>query len=206
VTSRRIRLALTLILLAGTLTACSTSASPQPAIGDGGLLSGKPCEAPCFFGILPGSTKLADAQIMLSNAGVCPKPESFDNASQGGTRGFTCGDRITVSVFKDQENVQALGYCPSVTLAMGDIVDGLGPPDAVRVVSSGLPEHQRLTMMVYYDRPFVRILLREEAGSSYRLDEQTPVERVVYLEKTFFEQDRTEGSKWAGFGEYKLGP
>ena len=143
---------------------------------------------------------------MLIDAGVCPKPESFDTTSQGGTRGFTCGDWITVSVFKDQENVEALGYSPSGSLAIGEIVDGLGPPDAVRVISSGLPEHQRSTMLVYYDRTHMRILLPEEAGLAYRLDEEARVERVVYLEKTFFEQDRSEASVWAGFGEYSFGP
>jgi hypothetical protein len=202
VTSRGAYLTPLLILVAATVGACRTSGSPTPAIGDGGLLSGRPCAAPCFFGIRPGSTTLEDAQKALTDAGVCAALNSFDNISQGGTKGFTCGVYITVAVSREQENVEALGYSPSIPLTVRMLVDGLGPPDALRVIPSGLPEHQRATMLVYYDQSYTRILLPEETGVVYHLEEDTPVERVVYLEKTSFDRNRADASEWAGFGEY----
>ena len=58
-------------VLVGTIVACSSivESPTQEVQSDGGLLSGKPCSAPCFSSIIPGETSFDQVGLSLSKNG-----------------------------------------------------------------------------------------------------------------------------------------
>jgi len=189
-------------IVASALGACTQRSASQPDFGDGGFLSGTPCGAPCFFGIDLGSTTLVDAQAILAAAGLCPQAETFNNELEGGTRGFNCGTWITVGAAPAEAWVDGVGFSASAPMTIGDIVDALGPPNGVIVISTGIPESTRSTMLLFYDRLQTRILLPEQKGTLYLVEPTTPVERIVYFDEGTFVVRRSSATNWAGFTAY----
>src|ERR1700690_2624512 len=62
---------LLMAVLVGTIVACSSivESPTQEVQSDGGLLSGKPCSAPCFSSIIPGETSFDQVGLSLSKNG-----------------------------------------------------------------------------------------------------------------------------------------
>jgi hypothetical protein len=126
----------------------------------------------------------------------------YADSSPGGTDAIICETGIQVSSDLGQEIVHLVAFAPFEPLTVGMVVDQLGYPDAVRVNATMPGEGQRSMMDLYYPTTLTRLMLPDQEGGAYRLQQDTPVERVVYHEEGLFEELRASASPWAGFGEY----
>jgi len=190
------------LVMAIVLAGCSVLEARTPDIGDGGFLSGLPCPAPCFYGVTPGSTQLHQAMEILRAADLCPNPAQFDSRPEGGTLGFNCGSRITVSSRDSDLPVDTVGFSPSELLTVGMVVEVRGSPDAVVVAPASIPESRRVAMFLLYDDVLAMLLLPEQQGSVFRLPPSTSVERVGYLDEDAYKSVGLGSVPWAGFTSY----
>ena len=110
-----------------------------------------------------------------------------------------------MSVATGEEKISGLGFSPSEPMTVENVAEALGPPDAVATIPTGLPEAPRSVMLLFYDRFLTRVLLPEQETYVYLLGRATPIERVVYFDKSTFESARSHATPWAGFGEYTAG-
>jgi hypothetical protein len=101
-------------------SACGDSNNKALEIGDGGLLSGKPCSAPCFWGIIPGSTTQKQALSILSSKLNINNCDSWDTRNSGGTRGIQCSN-IGID-FDGQNLVNGVGFSPTQKLTINDVM------------------------------------------------------------------------------------
>lgn len=188
------------------LSSCALLPSTSPPIGDGGLLSHSPCVAPCFFGVEPGVTLLGEAKSILTSDSVCREPTDFDNESVGGSRGFKCGEWITVSTIPDGELVGAVGFSTVAPVTVESAVGSLGEPDWVSAIPTGVPEAPKVVLLLYFDDYSTRLLLPEQDGRGYLLQADTPLERILYMARAEYLASRGTGGPWTGYGIYNAGP
>jgi len=196
---RKIALVVILPLI---LDGCNGRSSPSPQIGDGGLLSRTPCAPPCFQGIEPGTTTLSEAKSLLTDALLCDKPADFDTEFSGGSRGFKCGEWLTVSAVTGREDIAAVGFSTESPLDLEAVIGQLGPPDAILVAPVGLPERPHVTVLVFHDLLRARLLLVEQEGASYQLRPDIVLERVVYASPSTYASLRAGAIPWSGYGQY----
>src|SRR5688572_5386158 len=128
--------------------------SPQPTpfpemadIGDGGLLSGLPCAAPCVYGIRIGETALDHVIPTLEQNGLAPCYRE-DNLSG---IGLTCGYSVVVQVDSGTRVVNPTGFYPSVPISVGEIIEKYGEPDFVTLQADGTTEAPTSRMWLYWD-------------------------------------------------------
>jgi len=64
--------------------------TPKLQIGDGGLISGKPCSAPCFLNIIPGMTLEKESLNILGTLGNIDNCDRWDAVKNGIEKGIGC--------------------------------------------------------------------------------------------------------------------
>jgi len=210
------KLPITLPLLFFVLVACTTSKinerspiteSPSPtyvvvemfSIGDGGLISGQPCESPCFFGIRLGETHLDQVIKILEINGITPCTQINE------TNIFCSASNIAnVSVAIDAKTliVSGVGYNPSIPITVGDIVEKYGVPNFVYVEQGGNPEFTTLSMHLIWDTIKMDADLGEipDVGDQiYFVENITEVQWINFSDVNYLEPLQL----WKGYGNYK---
>ncbi len=190
------------VLLALILVGCGSPHNKRYQIQDGGLLSGTPCPPPCYYGIIPGSTTLSEAETMLRSEGLCSQP-LYVRSSSGEPDGIHCDNGIYVSTDSKKVVTRLIAFDPPETLTVGMVVDRLGYPDAVGVNAFLSGDEQRSLMFLYYQNGLIRLILPEQEGAKYRLDKDTRVFTIIYNEEGFFVELLGPTVPWAGFGRYE---
>ena len=118
--------------------------SPQPTaflemadIGDGGLLSGLPCTAPCVYGIQIGETPLDQVIPTLQQNGLseCLTEENLSWI------GITCGYSVVVQVDKATSVVNVTGFYPSVRISLAEIIEKYGSQILFRCTPRARQKH-----------------------------------------------------------------
>jgi hypothetical protein len=99
----------------------STALPEMKDIGDGGLLSGLPCAAPCVYGIQIGETRL-DQVIPILNQNGLSECQTEENLSW---IGITCGYSVVVQVDRGTSIVNATGFYPSVPISLGQVIENM---------------------------------------------------------------------------------
>jgi hypothetical protein len=150
---------------------------------------------------MPGSTTLSEAEKELSSAGLCSRP-AYVHSSPGEPDGINCETGIYVSTDSKKVVTRLVAFSPPEPLTVGMVVDQLGYPDAVKVNTYMSGEEHRSLMNLYYQKGFTRLILPDQEGAVFRLDQDTTVDRIVYCEEGFFEELREFASSWAGFVVY----
>ena len=189
---------------------CLASCTPIPLtpkrgidIGDGGFLTEEPCGPPCFWGIVPGETTEAEVTEILQERGVFETCEAFDNEVEGGARGIKCGSRVLIDFTEGDDIVREVGFVPSLTITVQEVVAKYGEPEGVLIVPLGVHVIDVQLVLVYPSMlTWVRLSLQKEGP--YILEPSTSVKSVVYDVK-FNElsyADRSSWRKWKGYGEY----
>lgn len=201
---RQVLLCLCILLLA-LLTACRTDENNQlPDLGDGGFLTGDPCAPPCSWNIRPGETNEAGAKEILQIMGIAEYCMPFNSEAESGTRGISCDSTFGVSFAEGSDIVASIGIKPSQQIAMADVIVVYGNPDAVLVTLQGTPEEkQQISMIVYYDSIFTRLVLPDQDGSLFEVGPTTPVENIGYSDANSFIFSPQYSSPWIGYGQYE---
>lgn len=176
-------------------------------IGDGGVISGEPCSAPCVFGIRAGETQFDQIMPALENNGIA----NSDCLTEPNVSWFLfdCGvGRLNIQVDTHTKIVNAVWLIPNDPIALGEIIEKYGEPNYGTVDQDGAPGtfHPRF----YWDSIRMMVLLPEIAGETYDIETTTKVEGVQFSDENLY---RTSEKKtdpyykpWTGYGIYQPPP
>jgi hypothetical protein len=168
-------------------------------IGDGGLISGKPCRAPCFWNIYPGRTAKDQAIRIIQEHGATGYHQSDTT--------LWYGDSIYLT-YDANSIVQRVDFAPNPAITVKALIAKYGTPDTVDVTYAGLtPEHPYFYAGLYYDRLHARLMLeREEIFPAYSLNPETRITHVTYFSESSYGIPRASMPnvvRWVGYGAYK---
>jgi hypothetical protein len=182
------------------ISGCVGSNKKSLEIGDGGLLSGNPCSAPCFLGIYPGITTEEQALTIFSSKLDVKNCDRWDTRNSGGDRGIRCSS-IGVT-FNDQNFVNVVGFSPSQNISLSNVIRKYGNPDGVFVSASGIEGTPPIIALIYFDSLNMIIHLPEQDSSLYNLQPDIQIESIVYLDRSDYLFDKRSAKQWKGFGNY----
>jgi hypothetical protein len=182
------------------LGACSKGIAKKNVIGDGGLISGKPCLPPCFFGIIPGTTTKNQVIEILKQNGlniignIDSPPSWFDN-------GF--GAEFNTSGILDN-----IGFTPTKNITVQMVIDEYGHPDSVAVPfnSMSLPESPEIDMGLYINKFHIYLVLQTRQNYAYPLTPDSLVSEVVYFDGTTYDHYLLQDehiTEWKGYDSYE---
>jgi len=188
------------------LSACipAIPATPRLDIGDGGFLSGEPCGPPCFWEIVPGQTTEAEVIEILQRRGIYAICETWNSESEGARRGISCGSRLVISFEQGGDVVAGVGFSPSLSITVEDVIAKYGEPELVEV--GGLGVHVvdfQLTMAYPGILTWVRLPLQDELP--YILEPSTGIRNISYavdFGDPHYYEDNPHWKEWYGYGEY----
>jgi hypothetical protein len=173
-------------------------------IGDGGLLSGLPCAAPCVFGIRIGETQLDQVIPTLEQNGLSDCLTE-DSASW---IGITCGYSVVVQVDKPANLVNVIGFYPSRPISLGEITERYGEPDFVTLQPDGPTEAPTSRMHLYWDSLQMTVAMPQINSHMYTLEATTTAEMVIFLDEAqYIDSSQAEFGEfyklWNGYGTYQ---
>ena len=141
-----------LILLVGVLAGCQTaSLTPRPTLEaslmDRSLLTGKPCQAPCWYGLELGKSTRAEVLATLQTLSFAD-PATIQEIADGywdleirknlpaTLIGIDCRQpqRQCAGLTVSDDVLVGIGLFPNYDLTLREVVDYLGAPDYVRAV------------------------------------------------------------------------
>jgi hypothetical protein len=178
--------------------------TPKLQIGDGGLISGKPCSAPCFLNIIPGMTLEKESLNILGTLGNIDNCDRWDAVKNGIEKGIGC-DNVWI-YFNDEDIVSELSIKSSQRITVQQILDRYGDPDAVYVSAEGISLKGPEKMDLIYSRYNLVVGLAPQNNKYYDVSPTTTTQRVLYSDRKEF--SRFIGSFnqfWHGYGKYFYG-
>ena len=182
------------------LSACQNQNEKSTEIGDGGVLSGEPCSAPCLWHIIPGVTTEKQARDIISSKLNLNECDYWDTRKSGGTRGMNCPNlEIT---FNDIDIVNMVSYQPSTAISVNEIIKKYGIPDGVSIEILGIEMTPPLSMRLYFDQEWMIISLPEQNSDTYNLQTDISVRSIGYYEKSDYMISKNSTQKWNGFVKY----
>lgn len=172
-------------------------------IGDGGVLSGVPCSAPCVFGIRVGETPFDQVLPTLEKNGIASS-KCFQEPSVSWYL-FTCGaGRLNVQVETQTNIVSAVWLLPNDPISFGEMIEKYGEPNYVTLDQEGVDTiHPRF----YWNSIRMSVVLPEISGNTYDVEKTTAVEGVSFSDENLYRLSDKETSSyykpWKGYGIYQ---
>jgi hypothetical protein len=216
-----------LAVTAGVIAACVGCGEPPQV--DNSLLTGEPCEPPCWQGLMPGESTEHDLAALLDaseqvDAGSLRRestgcgevtywrnPETLSSFSppSGWTSSYACTSDKVLKVV-----MEYLAY----EVELQQLLDNYGAPDALRAQPAGIPERPYVEVNLYYPARGLMCQL-ELATEDEPLQPETRVVRAWYFEPTSLESLADPGSgvpfppaefasdalqEWPGYGPIEV--
>jgi len=181
-------------------------------IGDGGLLSGQPCESPCFFGIRIGETGLDQVISILKNNGISPCYEITSGTGDVDNVSFIgCGvDGWDVTVIPNSQTslVDEISYGLSVQISVGDVIEKYREPDFIQVMRGYNNKNEKIVIAsLFWDIISMEIALPtiiEPEEQIYKIEKNTIVQGIDFMsEEIYLRYSREFSIPWHGYGVYK---
>ena len=172
-------------------------------IGDGGVLSGKPCAAPCVFGIRAGETPFEQVLPTLEKNGIASW-RCFQEPSVSWYL-FTCGaGRLNVQVDTQTNIVVAVWLFPNDPISLGEMIEKYGEPDYVTLDQETLDTiHPRF----YWNSMRMVVVVPQIPGNTYDVETTTEVEIISFSDESVYRiSDKVPNSyykPWKGYGIYQ---
>lgn len=191
------------LLAAVALSACTPSVNllDESKLNDTSLLTGDPCEAPCWNGITPGETRYRDAKLIIESDTRYKITEEPDPQEDNPGRLFTFGEGENpgcCQVFsRDGETVSSFLLQMAPVLSFGPVFDTLGEPQYVS--GQDVNEEQGYLALVYPELPLV--LYAFVAGQSGALSVTSEIIGAMYMANDEMDQllTCTSLNNWGGF-------
>jgi hypothetical protein len=183
-----------------TLTYATREEYSLPNQWDGGLFSEKPCQAPCFAGIIPGTRTESEVMNLIQKNDYFQNCHLEDRPNQG--RWISCKGLI-ININKDNGIADSIGFNTLSIFTLENIVAKYGEPTTVWVAPEGIPEDPQISMIVLLDGKKIRVDLKdqEDTAGTYLLEPSAVITNVVYYSE---ENGGLTGflQPWHGYGEY----
>ncbi len=180
-----------------------------PNIEDGGLITKRPCGAPCFLGITPGITTKSQTIEILHKRDLYDLCV-FDGSTNGAGETIISCNSFNIYYSYVTNTVTVVGFKPSQILSVKQIISVYGYPDAVIVnnlnVSVEGDLKPRILMSLYFDTIRAAINLPVEEVTKYAISTNTQIDRVTYFDQDSYMKSRIFATTWNGFGIYDLTP
>ncbi len=186
------------------LAACAQNINllDETKLQDTSLLTGEPCEAPCWNGITPGETSYRDAKLILESDGRFKITEESEAEGDVPGRAFSFAEGennpCCQVISSDGETVGSfmLQLAPSMTF--GPLFDKYGEPDYV--TGQMVSEEQSYVVLVYTDVPLV-LYSYVEGGGQGEVSVSNKIIGALYLSESAVEQALTctQMNTWKGF-------
>lgn len=182
---------------------------PDNDILDGGILTNKPCPAPCFYNITPGLTNYIEAKEKLyeiDKNGACKEINYYDEISNRKVVGWVCSN-ISLTYNEMTGVVNWIRFEPTIPISLREVIEVHGDPDSVAIVQDGSYDSPTSTSDIFYftKNMFLPILTPMD-GEKYIINPGTLISAVIYMD----EEEMTHASDifsediviWEGFGTY----
>lgn len=198
------RLVIILIaLIALVLAACSPTVNllDENNLKDTSLLSGEPCEAPCWNGITPGETTFRDAKILVEDDSRYSNVEEVESEEETEERlfGFSDGDaNVCCQIYsRDGDIVESMLFLLSPLMTLGEVVDKYGDP--TYLTGEEVAEGQSIMFLLYPDVPIVLYAFVE--GTEGTLSADSEIIGLLYMTETEIQQiiDSSRFYEWEGY-------
>jgi hypothetical protein len=173
-------------------------------IGDGGILSGVPCSAPCVFGIRAGETRFDQVMPAIEKNGIASS-NCFTEPNVSWFL-FNCGvGRLNVQVDTQTNIVNAVWFLPNDSISLGEIIEKYGEPSYVTVDQDDGPGTIRLRF--YWNSIRMLVSLPESYAESYDVKKTTRVEGIDFSDENLYRTSEKESDPyykpWNGYGTYQ---
>lgn len=126
----------------------------RESLVDRSLLTGSPCAAPCWQGIVPGTTTRSQAIEILESSRYVRKGsvQEAGTATRGGCewRWRVSGRRLQPSLWWQDGVVQEITLGLTYDLVIEDAIGQFGPPEALSAGEGGTPEHWYWIVSLHY--------------------------------------------------------
>jgi hypothetical protein len=181
-------LAVAMVLLGASLVSCALGGPV-----DGSLLSGEPCEPPCWQGLVPGFSTAQEVEDVLA-ASEYVKQDSVERERWGGfrtiwwesTASWASGSGRNAAVIKG-EMLQVLMICVDYKLTLENIVDRYGTPEKLWA-SWAWPGGVEAAVTLYYPGEGLAVgLVLQPANGYHELEPDSKVTVVWYFAPTSLE-------------------
>jgi len=172
-------------------------------IGDGGVLSDRPCAAPCVFGMQAGETQFDQVMPTLAKNGIASsKCLTEPNLSWFL---FNCGaGRLNVQVDRQTNIVNAVWLLPNDSISLGEIIAKYGEPNYVtldRETPGAI--HPRF----YWNSLRMLVMLPKIHGNTYAVEKDIEVEAIDFSDENLYRLSDKETEPyyepWRGYGIYQ---
>jgi hypothetical protein len=167
---------------------------------DGGLFSEQPCRAPCFAGLVPGTTTETEAIELIQDSDYFQNCTLEDRPNQG--RWISCKGLI-ININKENGTIEGIGFGTLLTFTLEEVVSKYGEPSTVWVAPEGIPEAPQISMIVLLGDKKIRLDLedKDDTSGTYLLEPSAQITNVVYCsdENCSF---TAYLQPWHGYGEY----
>lgn len=200
-----------LLILVGMLALISLACSPEikllddTKLKDLGLLSGEPCEAPCWNGIIPGETAYADAKTMIEDDWRYQNIEEAEQQEGNPARifGFSPEEgQVCCQIFsRDGENVTSMLLQLAPQMALGPVMDEHGEP--VYVGGESPAADQAYMALVFEDVPMV-VYAFVAGAESGELSPSSEIIGLMYMARSEMDTLLSCSSLyvWSGFQSF----
>lgn len=177
-----------LLLLGASLASCALGGPV-----DGSLLSGDPCEPPCWQGLVPGVSTVQEVEDVLA-ASEYVKQDSVERERWGGfstiwwesTTSWASGSGRNAAVIQG-EMLQVLALCLDYELALEDIVERYGTPEKLWVTRTSLGGAEVAVRLYYPGEGLIVALVLQPSNGYYELEPGSKVIVVRYFAPTSLE-------------------
>jgi hypothetical protein len=172
-------------------------------IGDGGVISGVPCSAPCVFGIRVGRTPFEQVLPTLEKNGIA-RSKCLEEPNVSWYL-FACGaGRLNVVVDTQTNIVVSIWLLPNASISFGEMIEKYGEPNYVTLDQEGLDTiHPRF----YWNSIRMLVILPEISGETYDVEKTTAVEGISFSDESVYRtSDKVPNSyykPWNGYGIYQ---
>ena len=155
----RILLCLFTVSIAVVFAACAPAANllDETRLNDTSLLSGEPCAAPCWNGIVPGETSYRDARILIEDDERFGNIEEAEPQEDSSLRVFLFApneaQQCCQVMSRDGEVVDSMMLLLAPTMTLGPVLEQYGEPEYLFGGESS--EDQAYMALVWTDVPMV---------------------------------------------------
>ena len=171
---------------------------------DAGVLSGVPCQAPCFYGIIAGQTRSVDVLNILNQNGVvnCIEYDTYLNCAGAG-------------IYFNEQFVSTIGFQPQTPIPLKKLLDRFGPPDHIAVIDrTFMADVPVIDVYFYYDDKHMVFASGQHQGTTVKLNEDVLIYCWNYFDASSYQADlsiwQASGDSafpsrvfdWEGYGNY----
>ncbi len=198
---------LCLLMAALLLSACGGEVNllDESKLRDVSLMTGEPCEAPCWHGITPDETSYRDAKLIIEGDDRFKIVEEPDPQEGSPARSFTFAEGDNPGccqlVSRDGENVSSFLLQTAPIMTYGPIFDRYGEPSYA--IGQQVNAEQGYVALMYTERSLVlyAFVANPEQGS---LSTDSQIIGVLYLGESEQQQllECTSLFDWAGFRSF----